>query len=160
MAKTSFAMHHKAAKQAFDAGNHAQAMSHIGHMLRAVKTAGAPPSSPSGAVGIPDTDSPLATDNDQQDDTLEASTAQPTTSPSATVGGSMSSSGPQKPEPRGLGNWMQGAVKHPGALHKELGVPQGQKIPAKKVAAAADSSNPLEAKRARLAQTFARFRGK
>src|SRR5581483_7934045 len=34
-------------------------------------------------------------------------------------------------------NWIQGAIKHPGALHSELGVPQGQKIPPKKLAAAA-----------------------
>ncbi len=53
--------------------------------------------------------------------------------------------------------WMEGAVKHPGALHRELGVPQGQKIPAKKLAAAASSSNPLERKRAALAKTFKRF---
>lgn len=52
------------------------------------------------------------------------------------------------------GNWMSGAVKHPGALHKQLGVPQGQKIPASKLAAAAHSSNPLERRRAALAKTF------
>lgn len=51
-------------------------------------------------------------------------------------------------------NWMAGAVKHPGALHRQLGVPQGQKIPAAKLAAAAHSSNPTERKRAQLAQTF------
>jgi hypothetical protein len=32
-------------------------------------------------------------------------------------------------------NWIAGAIKHPGALHKETGVPQGKKIPAKKLAA-------------------------
>lgn len=56
------------------------------------------------------------------------------------------------------GQWMQGAVKHPGALHRELGVPEGQTIPAGKLAAAAHSSNPLERKRANLAKTFRRFR--
>jgi hypothetical protein len=30
--------------------------------------------------------------------------------------------------------WMQGAVKHPGALHRTLGVPAGKKIPAKLLA--------------------------
>lgn len=55
-------------------------------------------------------------------------------------------------------NWMQGAVKHPGALRAQLKVPAGQKIPAKKLASAANSSNPLLARRARLAQTFAKFR--
>jgi hypothetical protein len=49
---------------------------------------------------------------------------------------------------------MQGAVKNPGALHRSLGVPQGQKIPAAKLAAAAHSSNPTTRKRAALAQTF------
>ena len=32
--------------------------------------------------------------------------------------------------------WIQGAIKKPGALRKELGVKAGQKIPAKKLAAA------------------------
>lgn len=49
---------------------------------------------------------------------------------------------------------MAGAVKKPGALHRQLGVPQNQKIPASKLAAAAHSSNPLERKRAALAKTF------
>ena len=35
------------------------------------------------------------------------------------------------------GGWIAGAIKKPGALHRELGVPQGQKIPAKKLAKAA-----------------------
>lgn len=50
--------------------------------------------------------------------------------------------------------WMQGAVKHPGALHRTLGVPAGKKIPAKLLAKAAKSSNPLTRKRAALAKTF------
>lgn len=33
-------------------------------------------------------------------------------------------------------------VKHPGALHKALGVKQGQKIPAKKLAKGAKSKSP------------------
>lgn len=49
--------------------------------------------------------------------------------------------------------WIQGAIKHPGALHKELGVPQGDKIPAKKLAKAADASGKL-GQRARLAETL------
>jgi hypothetical protein len=55
-------------------------------------------------------------------------------------------------------NWMSGAVSHPGALHRQLNVPAGQKIPAKKIAAAASSNNALLARRARLAQTFAKYR--
>lgn len=57
-------------------------------------------------------------------------------------------------------NWIAGAIKHPGALHKELGVPQGKKIPAKKLAAAAKKPG-VEGKRARLAQTLKKMnRGK
>ena len=40
---------------------------------------------------------------------------------------------------------------HKGLLHKDLGVPQGQKIPASKLAAAKNSSNPAERKRATFA---------
>jgi hypothetical protein len=43
---------------------------------------------------------------------------------------------------------------HRGLLHKELGVPEGQKIPASKIAAAKNSSNPAERKRAVFAQNF------
>ena len=54
----------------------------------------------------------------------------------------------------GGGNWIKGAIKHPGALHKELGVAEGKKIPAKKLEKAAHSSNPTLAKRANLAETL------
>lgn len=57
-------------------------------------------------------------------------------------------------------NWIAGAIKHPGALHKMLGVPQGQKIPASKLAAARKSSNPLMRRRAILAKTLSKFHGK
>jgi len=49
--------------------------------------------------------------------------------------------------------WIQSAIRHPGALHKELGVPEGKKIPAKKLAAAAKKPG-TEGKRARLAETL------
>ena len=49
--------------------------------------------------------------------------------------------------------WIQKAIKHKGALHKELGVPAGKKIPAKKLAAAAKKGGKL-GKRARLAETL------
>jgi len=55
-------------------------------------------------------------------------------------------------------NWMAGAVKHPGALHRALHVPEGQKIPAKKMASAEDSSNPKVRRMASLARTFQRYR--
>jgi hypothetical protein len=50
-------------------------------------------------------------------------------------------------------NWIAGAIKHPGALHKQLGIPQGQKIPAKKLAKAAKAPGKL-GKRARLAEVL------
>ena len=55
-------------------------------------------------------------------------------------------------------HWIQGAIKHPGALHRELHVPQGQKIPAQKLQSALHSSNPIEAKRARLAEVLKRMK--
>jgi hypothetical protein len=54
--------------------------------------------------------------------------------------------------------WIQKAIKHPGALHKELGVPQGQKIPAKKINAAAKKGGTL-GKRANLAKTLGKLHG-
>ena len=57
-------------------------------------------------------------------------------------------------------NWMAGAVKHPGALHRQLGIPAGQKIPAAKLAAAAHSDNPTLKRRAVLAQTFRKSGGR
>lgn len=49
--------------------------------------------------------------------------------------------------------WIQGAIKHPGALHRDLGVPQGQKIPPKKLAKAAAKPGKV-GRRAKLAQTL------
>lgn len=49
--------------------------------------------------------------------------------------------------------WIQKAIKKPGALHKQLGVPTGEKIPAGKLAAAAEKGGKL-GKRARLATTL------
>jgi len=51
-------------------------------------------------------------------------------------------------------NWIKGAIKHPGALHRTLGVPEGEKIPASKLAAAKNSSNPTTRRRANLATTL------
>lgn len=56
-------------------------------------------------------------------------------------------------------NWIQGAIKHPGALHKELGVPEGKKIPAKKLDAAAKKGG-IEGKRANLAKTLKKMHKK
>ena len=50
--------------------------------------------------------------------------------------------------------WISGAIKHPGALRAKLKVPQGQKIPAKKLDKALHSSNPTTRKQANLAKTL------
>jgi len=52
-----------------------------------------------------------------------------------------------------MANWISSAIKHPGALHRELHVPAGQKIPAAKVAAAAHKPGK-EGARARLAMAL------
>ena len=49
--------------------------------------------------------------------------------------------------------WIQKAKIKKGALHQELGIPEGKKIPAKKLSAAAKKPG-IEGKRARLAQTL------
>ncbi len=49
--------------------------------------------------------------------------------------------------------FIQSAIKHPGALHRDTHTPLGEKIPAAKLTAAAHSSNPKVRKRA----VFARF---
>jgi hypothetical protein len=57
-------------------------------------------------------------------------------------------------------NWISGAIKKPGALHKELKVPEGKKIPEKKLEKAEHSKNPIERKRAVLAETLKGFKKK
>lgn len=51
-------------------------------------------------------------------------------------------------------NWIQGAIKHPGSLHKVLGVKQGEKIPEAKLKAAEHSKSPSLRKKANLAETL------
>lgn len=62
------------------------------------------------------------------------------------MAGMVKGNGPSKPI----------AIKpsHKGLLHKKLGVPQGKKIPAAKVAAAKKSSSPALRKEATFAQNF------
>jgi hypothetical protein len=52
-----------------------------------------------------------------------------------------------------VANFIQGAIKHPGALHRELGVPQGKKIPPAMLNAAAKKGGKL-GERARFAKTL------
>lgn len=49
--------------------------------------------------------------------------------------------------------WIDKAIKNPGALHKQLGIPAGKKIPADTLAKAAKAPGKL-GQRARLAQTL------
>lgn len=57
------------------------------------------------------------------------------------------------------GKWIQNAIKKPGALRAQLGVKEGQKIPAKKLATAAKAPGKL-GQRARFAQTLSKMRKK
>lgn len=50
-------------------------------------------------------------------------------------------------------NWIQNAVKHPGALHEQLHVPKGKPIPAGKLKAAAHKGGKL-GQRARFAENM------
>ena len=56
--------------------------------------------------------------------------------------------------------WIAGAVKDKGALHRKLGVPENQKIPAKKMAKAAHSKSPTVRKEVALAKTLGKLRKK
>ena len=49
--------------------------------------------------------------------------------------------------------WIQGAIKKPGQLHRDLGVAQGQKIPRERLETAAKRKGKV-GKRARLALTL------
>lgn len=53
--------------------------------------------------------------------------------------------------------WIAGAIKHKGALRKQLGAKEGEKIPAKKLAKAAKAPGKL-GQRARLAQTLGKLK--
>jgi len=55
--------------------------------------------------------------------------------------------------------WIQKAINpdNKGALHRSLGVPEGKKIPEKKLEKAEHSKNGTLRKRANLAETLKRF---
>lgn len=55
--------------------------------------------------------------------------------------------------------WIQKAIKHPGALHEELHVPEGKKIPASKLKAAEKKGGKI-AKQAHLAETLKKMHKK
>lgn len=53
--------------------------------------------------------------------------------------------------------WIQSAIKKPGALRKAMGVKTGEKIPAKKLEAAAKKPGKM-GQRARLAKTLSKLK--
>lgn len=55
-----------------------------------------------------------------------------------------------------MANWIAGAIKKPGALHRSLGIPKGKKIPVEAIRAAAKKPGKL-GRRARLAETLRSF---
>lgn len=60
----------------------------------------------------------------------------------------------------GKPKWIQKAIKHPGALHKSLGVEKGKKIPMSMLNKASHSSNKTLRARANLAKTLKSFHHK
>lgn len=54
-------------------------------------------------------------------------------------------------------DWIKKATRNKGALHRDLGVKPGQKIPAKKLKKAEHSKNKKTAARARLAEELKGF---
>jgi len=53
-------------------------------------------------------------------------------------------------------NWIKGATKNKGGLHRSLGIPQGQRIPVSRIRAAAKRKGKV-GRQARLALTLRRF---
>ena len=58
----------------------------------------------------------------------------------------------------GKKKWIQAIGMKKGALHRELDIPEGEKIPKSKLKKAEHSKNPKLAKRANLAETLSKFR--
>lgn len=54
--------------------------------------------------------------------------------------------------------WIQKAIKHKGALRKELHIKKDENIPEKKLEKAAHSKDAVLAKRAKLAETLKKLR--
>ena len=55
-------------------------------------------------------------------------------------------------------NWIANATKNKGGLHESLGIPEGKKIPAKKMAKAAKSKSPTIRKEIALAKTLKKMK--
>ena len=95
------------------------------------------------------------------------SSAQTSVIKGATVKGSREGSTIKGPKAKGsregsvikakAGQWIQKAIKNPGALRASLGIKKGKDIPAKKLDAAAKKKGKL-GQRARLAKTLKSFK--
>ena len=57
-----------------------------------------------------------------------------------------------------MARWIEHATRHKGRLHRELGIPEDQKIPDDRLIEASHSENPKTAREARLALTLERLR--
>lgn len=57
-------------------------------------------------------------------------------------------------------NWIAEAVRHKGALHEKLGVPENKKIPKSKIKRAEHSKSPTLRKEANLAETLSHLKKK
>jgi hypothetical protein len=55
-----------------------------------------------------------------------------------------------------MADWIAGAIRHPGQLHRDLNVPAGKKIPPYLLAEAAKRKGKVD-ERARLARTLGRM---
>ena len=53
--------------------------------------------------------------------------------------------------------WIEKATKNKGAMHRNLGVPKGEKIPATKIAKEIKSKNPKIKAEANLAKTLSKM---
>lgn len=51
-------------------------------------------------------------------------------------------------------NWIAGATKNKGGLHRSLGVPEGKRIPDQMIEEATHSESPKVRKQANLAETL------
>lgn len=58
----------------------------------------------------------------------------------------------------GKKNFIKAAIKHPGQLHRDLGIPQGKKIPYDTLARAAHEGGKV-GQRARFAMTLRKMKG-
>lgn len=57
-------------------------------------------------------------------------------------------------------NWIQKAIKRPGALRKKAGVKEGEKIPASKLRRLSKSKNPRTIKQVQLMKTLGKMNRK